>query len=112
MSEEELTQTIRDPREASQAVQIRDNNDEIENKNFKSAEEEENSEIEFNSDISSSTELGEEKFESAKTRIPGIDLRRSKRLTKTSHIVRLNNPIVPGFYRKHSGQTKCPSHTR
>ena len=46
------------------------------------------------------------------TRIPGIDLRRSKRLTKTNPIVRLNNPVVHGFYRKRGGQTKCPGNDR
>ena len=52
----------------------------------------ENSELELLSNLSSSTEIEQENKEH--------NLRRSKRLTKTNPITRLNNP-VPSDYRKY-----------
>ena len=47
------------------------------------------------------------------TRVPGTDLRRSRRLTKHNPIIRLNNPISFNYYRKHREQVELgPSHER
>ena len=54
------------------------------------------------SDIEIKSELENVNTEpnSRETRVPGIPERRSKRLTKTTPIVRFNNPIILPEYRK------------
>ena len=99
LSIEDLNEVIRDAREASQPIQIRDQNGKA-NFNNSICGGEEDSEFEFNSDICSSTELEIDPGESVKTRVEGTELRRSKRLTKTNPIVRLNNPQMYDFHRK------------
>ena len=60
----------------------------------------ENSELELQINLSSSTEIEQD------TKVH--NLRRSKRLTKTNPIVRLNN-TVPSEYRKYSQKTERPN---
>ena len=111
MTEQELTQAIKDARIASQQIEIRDINGEIKTSCFKEGGEED-SEIEFNSDISSSTEVDIEQTNVPTTRVIGTDLRRSSRLTKTNPIVRPNKPVQHGFYRKRGGKAQQSSSHR
>ena len=110
LSEQELEQALKDARTASQPIQIRDDNGEIKQKFLYPGEED--SEIEFNSDISSSTELETEIHKPIETRVTGTELRRSKRLTNAIPIIRLNNPMTHGFYRKRGGKAQLPGANR
>ena len=99
MTTEAVDRAIEDPREADTEVHIKDLNGKVSHNNTKTpkrGEEEEdeleNSEPELLSDLSSRTEIEQETKEH--------NLRRSKRLTKTNPIIRLNNP-VPSDYRKY-----------
>ena len=102
MSESDIDQTIKDSTQSGQEIQIRDNsgkvlffnNEKIENKL-------DLSELELASNLSSRTEI-EKDIE----QLENANLRRSKRLTKTNPIVRLNNPVKQSDYRKHSKTTQ------
>ena len=59
------------------------------------------SELDLASNLSSSTEL-----EKDTEQLENDSLRRSKKLTKTNPIVRLNNPVNQSDYRKHSKTTE------
>ena len=108
MTDAEVDSVIENTRKANRELHIRDNNGKVSPNNYNTPNKgdeqdiekiDENSELELLSNLSSST--GKE--QGTKER----NLRRSKRLTKTNPIVRLNNPI-PSDYRKYSQKTKRP----
>ena len=78
MTEQELTQAIKDGRTVSQQIEIRDPNREIKTSCFDRGEEGE-SETEFYSNINCSTDFEVEKTNIPDTRVTGTELRRSKR---------------------------------
>ena len=99
MKTEAVDRAIEDARETNTEIHLKDSNGKASHNNIKSpkrGEEEEdeleNSELELLSNLSSSTEIEQETKEH--------NLRRSKRLTKTNPIIRLNNP-VRSDYRKY-----------
>ena len=99
MTTEAVDRALEDAREADTEIHLKDSNGKVSHNIIKSpkrGEEEEdeleNSELELLSNLSSSTEIEQETKEH--------NLRRSKRLTKTNSIIRLNNP-VPSDYRKY-----------
>ena len=103
MTDAEVDRVIEDARRANTELHIRDNNGKvIQNYNHhpkrgednieKNYLEEETSELELLSNLSSGTGIKQDTKEH--------NLRRSKRLTKTNPIVRLNNP-VPSDYSKY-----------
>ena len=102
MSESDIDQTIKDSLQSGQEIHIRDNSGKV---TFYNNEKTENkldmSELELASNLSSSTEI-----ENDVEQLENTNLRRSKRLTKTNPIVRLNNPINQSDYRKHSKTTQ------
>ena len=103
ISEADLDKIIKDARGASQSIEIRDPNGMM-NSNF--SEIEANSELEFNSDIVSSTEIDIESENQIQTSMDGTNLRRSKRLTATNPIIRLNSPHIDDFHRKRHRQAQ------
>ena len=101
MTSEAVDRAIEDAREKETEIHLKDPNGKASQnviKSPKKGEEEEdhleNSELEL---LSSSTEIEQEPKEH--------NLRRSKRLTKTNPIIRLNNP-VPSDYRKYRQKTQ------
>ena len=99
MTSEAVDCAIEDARETETEIHLKDPNGKASHTEIKSPEkgeeeedELENSELELLSNLSSSTEIEQETKEH--------NLRRSKRLTKTTPIIRLNNP-VPSDYRKY-----------
>ena len=102
MSEFDIEQTIKDSLQSGQEIQIRDNSGKV---TFYTIEKTENkldmSELELASNSSSSTEI-----ENDVEQLENTNLRRSKRLTKTNPIVRLNNPINQSDYRSYSNTTQ------
>ena len=99
MTTEAVDRAIEDARETNTEIHLKDSNGKASHNIIKSPkrrEEEEdeleNSELELMSNLSSSTETEQETKEH--------NLRRSKRLTKTNPIIRLNHP-VPSDYRKY-----------
>ena len=99
MTTEAVDRAIEDAREAETEIHLKDSNGKVSHNIIKSPkrrEEEEQeletSELELLSNLISSTEIEQETKEH--------NLRRSKRLTKTNPISRLNNP-VPSDYRKY-----------
>ena len=106
MSEFDIDQTIKDSTQAGQEIQIRDDSSKV---TFYNNEKTENkldtSELELVSNLSSSTEI-----ENDLEQLENTNLRRSKRLTRTNPIVRLNNPVNQSDYRKH-GKTTQPATT-
>ena len=101
MSESDIDQTIRDSTQSGQEIQIKDNSGKVTIYNNKIENKLDLSELELASNLSSSTEL-EEEIEQPKN----TNLRRSKRLTNTNPIVRLNNPVNQSDYRKHNKTTQ------
>ena len=104
MTSEAVDRAIEDARETETEIHLKDPNGKASHNEIKSpkkGEEEEdeleNSELELLSNLSSSTEIGKKTKEH--------NLRRSKRLTKTNPIIRLNNP-VPSDYRKYRQKTQ------
>ena len=104
MTSEAVDRAIEDARETETEIHLKDPNGKASHNEIKSpkkGEEEEdeleNSELELLSNLSSSTEIEKETKEH--------NLRRSKRLTKTNPIIRLNNP-VPSDYRKYRQKTQ------
>ena len=92
MTTEAVNRAIEDAREADAEIHLKDSSGKVSHNMIKSpkrGEEEkdelENVELELLSNLSSSTEIEQETKEH--------NLRRSKRLTKTNPIVRLNNPM-------------------
>ena len=106
MSEFDIDQTIKDSTQSGQEIQIRDDSGKV---TFYNNEKTENkldtSELELVSNLSSSTEI-----ENDLEQLENTNLRRSKRLTRTNPIVRLNNPVNQSDYRKH-GKTTQPATT-
>ena len=103
MSESDIEQIIEDTQESGQELHIRDHNGKVTYDTFDKIEE---SDLELASNLSSSTEI-EKDLEKTEEN----NLRRSKRLTKTNPIVRLNNPVNQDCYRKHSKKTKPATFT-
>ena len=110
MTDAEVDRVIEDARRANTELHNRDNNGKIiQNYNHhpkrgednieKNYLEEETSELELLSNLSSGTGIKQDTKEH--------NLRRSKRLTKTNPIVRLNNP-VPSDYSKYRQKTEWP----
>ena len=101
---EAVDRAIEHAREADTEIHLKDRNGKVSHnitKTPKRGEEEEdeleNSELELLSNLSSSAEIEQETKEH--------NLRRSKRLTKTNPIIRLNNP-VPSDYRNYRQKTQ------
>ena len=107
MSEFDIDQTIKDSTQSGQEIQIRDNSGKV---TFYNNEKTENkldiSELELASNLRSSTEI-----ENDLEQLENTNLRRSKRLTKTNPIVRLNNPVNQSDYRKHCKTTQSATTT-
>ena len=107
MSEFDIDQTIKDSTQSGQEIQIRDNSGKV---TFYNNEKTENkldtSELELVSNLSSSTEI-----ENDLEQLENTNLRRSKRLTKTNSIIRLNNPVNQSDYRKHCKATQSANTT-
>ena len=103
MSEFDIDQTIKDSTQSGQEIQIRDNSGKV---TFYNNEKTENkldiSELELASNLSSSIET-----ENDLEQLENTNLRRSKRLTKTNPIVRLNNPVNQSDYRKQQNDSIC-----
>ena len=109
MTDEVIDRAIKDAREANTEIHIRDSKGKVFQNNFENltrGEQEEGiekidepSDQELLSNLSSSTEIEPETKEH--------NLRRSKQLTKTNPIVRLNNP-VSSDYGKYVRKTKQP----
>ena len=104
MTTEAVNRAIEDAREADAEIHLKDSSGKVSHnminspkRGEKEKDELENSELELLSNLSSSTEIEQETKEH--------NLRRSKRLTKTNPIVRLNNP-VPSDYRKYRQTTQ------
>ena len=109
MTDAEVDRVIEDARRANTELHIRDNNGKVIQNNYQNPKrgeednieknyfEEETSELELLNNLSSSTEIEQDTKEH--------NLRRSKRLTKTNPIVRLNNPL-PSVYRKYRQKTE------
>ena len=89
MLDSDIEQIISDTQQSGQDTHIRDNNGKVTYNTFES-------DLELASNLSSSTE-NEKEIEN----VEETNLRRSKRLTKTNPIVRLNNPIIETDNRKH-----------
>ena len=101
---EAVNRAIEGAREADAEIHLKDSSGKVSHKMINSPkrgkeekDELENSEVELLSNLSSKTEIEQETKEH--------NLRRSKRLTKTNPIVRLNNP-VPSDYRKYRQKTQ------
>ena len=107
MSEFDIDQTIKYSTQSGQEIQIRDNSGKV---TFYNNEKTENkldiSELELASNLSSSTEI-----ENDLEQLENTNLRRSKRLTKTNPIVRINNPVNQSDYRKHGKTTQSVTTT-
>ena len=111
MTDAEIDPVIEDARRANIELHLKDNNGKVIQNNYQSPKggeednvensynEQDTSELELLSNLSSSTEIEQETKEH--------NLRRSKRLTKTNPIIRLNNP-VPSDYRKYRQTTEWP----
>ena len=97
MSESDIEQIIENTQKSGQELNIRDHNGKVTYDTFDKIEE---SDLELASNLSSSTEIEKELEKTEEN-----NLRRSKRLTKTNPIVRLNNPVNQDCYRKHSKKT-------
>ena len=100
-SDSDIDQTIRDSLQSGQEIQIRDNYVKVTFNNNKTEIELDLSELEFTSNLSSSAEI-EKDIE----QLENANLRRSKRLTKTNPIVRLDNPVNQSDNRKHNKTTQ------
>ena len=97
MSDSDIDQTLRDSLQSGQEIQIRDNSGKVTLYNNQRTENKlDLSELELANNLSSSTEI-----EKDVEHLENTNLRRSKRLTKTTPIVRLNNPVNQIDYRKH-----------
>ena len=108
MTSEAADRAIEDVRKADTEIHIKDTNGKVFQNTSKTPKRgkeedeelrklEENSELELLSNLSSSIEIEQETKEH--------NLRRSKRVTKTNPIIRLNNP-VPSDYRKYCQKTE------
>ena len=109
MTDAEVNRVIEEARRANTELHIRDNNGKVIQNNYqnpkrgeednreKNSFEEETSELEILSNLSSSTEIEQDTKEHI--------LRRSKLFTKTNPIVKLNNP-VSFDYRKYRQKTE------
>ena len=93
MSESDIDQVINDTQQSGQDLHMKDINGKV----FNTID----SDLELASNLSSSTEIDKELENTQET-----NLRRSKRLTKTNPIIRLNNPVNQSDYRKHRKTTK------
>ena len=103
MSASDIEQIIKDTQNSGQELYIKDHNGKVTYDTFDKIEE---SDLELASNLSSSTEIEKELEKTEEN-----NLRRSKRLTKTNPIVRLNNPINQDCYRKHNKKTKSVTFT-
>ena len=110
MTTEDVDSAIEDAREADTEIHLKGSNGKASHKIIKSpkrGEEEEdeleNSELELLSNLSSSTEIEQETKEH--------NLRRSKRLTESNPIIRLNNPVLSDYrkYRQKAQSRNEPS---
>ena len=111
MTDAEIDRVIEDARRANTELHLKDKNGKVIQNNYQSPKggeednvensytEQDTSELELLNNLSSSTEIEQETKEH--------NLRRSKRLTKTNPIIRLNNP-VPSDYRKYRQKTEWP----
>ena len=96
MSESDIDHKIKDSTQSGQEIQIKDNSGKVPfDNNNKIENEPDSSELELASNLSSSTET-----EKDTEQLENDNIRRSKRLTKTNPIVRLNNPVNQADYRK------------
>ena len=93
MSDSDIEQIISDTQQSGQDLHTKDTNGKV---TYNTFEEMIESDLELASNLSSSTEI-EKEIEN----IEETNLRRSKRLTKTNPIVRLNDPIHRTDDRKH-----------
>ena len=108
MSESDIDQTIKDSTQSRQGIRIKDNSGKVPfDNNKKIGNELVLSELELASNLSSSTEI-----EKDTEQLENDNLRRSKRITKTNPIVRLNNPINQSDYRKQSKSTQSVTTSR
>ena len=102
MLESDIDKTIKDSTQSRQDIQIKDKSGKVPFDNNKKKENDlDLSELELASNLSSSTEI-----EKDTEQLENENLRRSKSLTKTNPIVRLNNPVNQSDYRKHSKTTQ------
>ena len=93
MSESDIEQVINDTQQSGQDLHIKDINGKVSNTI--------DSDLELASNLSSSTEIDDNLEKAQET-----NLRRSKRLTKTNPVIRLNNPVNQSDYRKHRKTSK------
>ena len=93
MSESDIEQIINDTQHSGQELHIKDTNGKVFNTT--------DSDLDLASNLSSSTEIDKET-----ENLQEISLRRSKRLTKTNPVIRLNNPVNQSDYRKRRRTTK------
>ena len=104
MSDSDIEQIISDTQQSGQDLHIKDTSGKVTYNTFEKRIE---SDLELASNLSSSTEI-EKEIE----HIEEANIRRSKRLTKTNPIVKLNNPIKQTDYRKHRKTAESVTTTR
>ena len=97
----DINQTIRHSLQSGQEIQLRDKSGKVTFYNNKTEKNLDLSGLEFANNLSSSTEI-EKDIEKLKN----ANLRRSKKLTKTNPIVRINDPVTQSDYRKHNKTTQ------
>ena len=93
MSESDIEQVINDTQQSGQDLHIKDINGKVSNTI--------DSDLELASNFSSGTEIDKDLENVQET-----NLRRSKRLTKTNPVIRLNNPVNQSDYRKQRKTSK------
>ena len=111
MTDAKIDRVIEDARRANTELPLKDNNGRVIQNNYQSPKggeednvgnsytEQDTSELELLSNLSSRTEIEQETKEH--------NLRRSKRLTKTNPKIRLNNPVLSD-YTKYRQKTEWP----
>ena len=98
MSESDIEQAINNTQQSRQDLHNKDINGKVSNTI--------DSDLELASNLSSSTEIDKD-FEN----VQETNLRRSKRLTKTNPVIRLNIPVNQSDYRKHRKTPKLVTTT-
>ena len=96
MSESDKEQVINDTQQSGQDLHIKDINGKVSNTI--------DSDLELASNLS--TEIDKDLENAQET-----NLRRSKRLTKTNPLIRINNPVIQSDYRKHRKTSKLVTTT-